>query len=138
MTRTKDPAAQKAPARRAVVEIESRVTPEQIVLPLIPRFEGTADPPTSGRDGTGVSAVKMLDRGSGNATSSRKENPVRRQRQKSPVSMVDIKRFVKAASGAGLSIRSLEVRPDGSIVLGTIGPADDEGEDVFARWADRL
>ncbi len=138
MTRTKDPAAHGASARRAVVENKGRATPEQIVLPLPPDMEGTADPSLPGRSGAGVSAAKGLKRGSENAASSREEKPVRRQRLKSPVSVVDIKRLVKAATVAGLPVSSLEVRPDGTIVLSTTGPANDDGEDVFAKWADRL
>lgn len=120
-----------------MVENDSRVTPDRIVLPLAPDVEGTADPSVPGRDGAGVSAAKELKRGSENAASSREEKPVRRQRLKSPVSVVDIKRVLKAANVAGLPVSSLEVRPDGTIVLGTTGPANDD-EDVFAKWADRL
>lgn len=121
-----------------MVENEDRATPEQIVLPLAPDMEGTADPSVLGRNDAGMSAAKGLKGESENEASSREEKPVRRQRLKSPVSVVDIKRVVKAATVAGLPVSSLEVRPDGTIVLGTTGPANDDSEDVFAKWADRL
>lgn len=136
MTRTKDPAAHGASARRAVVEDPSRETPRQTDLPLFPDEKGTASRPPAGREGDAVGVEKTVE--SENASSSRKEKPVRRRQLKSVISVVSIKRVVKAASVAGLPVSSLEVRPDGTIVLGTTGPANDDGEDVFAKWADRL
>lgn len=62
---------------------------------------------------------------------------MRRQRIKSPISVVTIKRVIAAAGKAGMTITTLEVRPDGSIVVGAGGHANDDG-DIFEKWADQL
>ncbi len=61
---------------------------------------------------------------------------MRRQRIKSPISVVDIKRVIAAVGKAGMSVATLEVRPDGAIVV--TAAANDDQVDVFTQWADRL
>lgn len=63
---------------------------------------------------------------------------MRRQRVKSPISVTTIKRVLAAAYAAGMRVISLEVRPDGTILIGAIGAANDDDVDVFDLWADRL
>lgn len=138
MTRTKEPAAQEASARRAVVGNSSRETPRQTVLPLLPDLGENVEPPRSGRVGDAMANAKAKRGESENASSSREEKPVRRERLKSSFSAVNVKRAVKAVSTAGLPVDSVEIRPDGTIVLATTRPANDGGNDVFEAWADRL
>ena len=62
---------------------------------------------------------------------------MRRQRSKSPVNVTIIKRVIAVAGKSGMTVTSLEVRPDGSIVVCS-GPAANDDQDVFAAWADKL
>lgn len=163
MLYSKEPAAHEASARRAEVD-GTRPGPTQFVLPLLssaeemspaglghehpPVLPGEAERPSPGASCSRTTVVSRQNtqatdpvgeeghRGSGNE-GSRKENAVRRQRIKSPISVVAIKRVLAAVGKAGMSAISLEVRPDGAIVVGTAAANDDQ-VDVFAQWADRL
>ena len=59
-----------------------------------------------------------------------------RRRNRSDVGSVLIRRVLKTATAAGMRIASLEVGPDGSILVGA-EPTATGGEDMFDRWASR-
>ncbi|WP_375428210.1 hypothetical protein [uncultured Sphingomonas sp.] len=135
MTRQKEPVAQGASARRAVERGTTREeAPEQIALPLLPLVEGTLKLTHAGRQRS--AAPNQKERVKPGNSSSREEMNVRRQRIKSPISVVDIKRVIAAVGKAGMSVATLEVRPDGAIVV--TAAANDDQVDVFTQWADRL
>ena len=73
MTQTKDPAVHEASARRAVVQGEIWVTPEQLTLPLIPESEGKPDLRLAGRDGGAAPDKQARRRNLGSGASSSEE-----------------------------------------------------------------
>lgn len=135
MTRTKDPVAHGASARRAIAKGLNRADAQQIPLQLDP-IKGICGPTEVGRQDATASAVEE-GRKSEEMTS-RKEKAVRRKRVKSPISVVDIKRTIAAVQKAGLPIATLDVRPDGSIRVEVSAGAAHTAVDVFEEWADRL
>lgn len=111
------------------------------------------DPPLSPAAGSAAAArsascrsdrcrVPAADEGDelGSVMNAPERKPVRRKRIDTPVRVVPLKRAIAAAAKAGLSVNSIEVRLDGTIVLLTGQPvaAPQAPADVFAQWADRL
>lgn len=135
MTYPKEPVALRASARRAIAKGTKRNTSVQMALPLLPTEEEPA-PTDAGAQWRVMPSVK--DEVKFEDDSSRKENPVRRQRIKSPISVAAIKRVIAAAGKAGITVATLEIRPDGSIVIGSTRAANDDRLDVFEQWASRL
>lgn len=135
MTRTKDPVAHGASARRAIVKGLDRADAQQMPLPPDP-VEGMCGPTEVGPHDAAAAAVEE-GRGSEEMTS-RKEKIVRRKRIKSPISVIDIKRTLAAVQKAGLPIATLDVRPDGSIRVEISTGTANTAVNVFEEWADRL
>ena len=147
----KDPSARQASARRAEVD-ELGPSPNQFVLPLLPFDEGMnpvglgfeqmsvpTEPDRGSDQNTRLTAPAMVEgHDEFENPGSRRKSPVRRQRLKSPVSVTEIKRILKAAAAGGLLVGTLEVKPDGTILVKAEPTADNDADDVFAKWADRL
>lgn len=66
-----------------------------------------------------------------------KENPLNRRSQ---VRATPIKRAISAVRSAGLSVTKVEVAPDGTFCLSTVGTEQTASttNDIFARWEGRL
>lgn len=63
--------------------------------------------------------------------------PVTSKRLRS-FSKVDLKRAVDAAQKSGLDIGTVEIRPDGTIRLRTVGATSGGSETVFDQWNQQL
>lgn len=131
MTRTKDPAAHGAPARRAAVQGEKPGQPGRLSLSLLPRLEGLHD--LADASGAAEEArAECEDGGLPESNAAPKEKRLGRPRTKSPISAVAINRVISAVKKAGLPVATVEVRSDGSLVIGTITSDD---KDDFERWS---
>ena len=95
---------------------------------------------TDSRSDSGNAPEPAVKSGGGSMMSAPERKTVRRKRLDTPVSVTPIKRTIAAAIKSGVSVSSLEVRPDGSFVLTTAQPipAPSPAIDVFEQWADSL
>lgn len=122
-----------------MVEDLRRDTPAQTVLPFPPTLDGGTACVATSR----ANSVRPADNRCANGREEPAEDVTRsrekkvRSYKKSHVSKVSVRRLLDVARKEGLTANSLEVRPDGTILVNT-GPAQVSEDDLFAKWVDRL